>query len=149
MTTTAFKCHWSDAAMLLFPLSRPPLCRTCSRPRVRGSQGLRYYYYCPCTAQDLDESTWGTWDDDTGIEPENPACDCGYYSRLTMNSTTRALSVSCPVDECDMLAHQAVLKRQADFDSAMTSPLQQTPDDSNYVGSRPQTPEEGGRCVRF
>lgn len=135
MTTTGFKCHWSDGAMLLFPLSRPPLCRTCYRPRVRGNQGLRHYYYCPCTAHDPDGSAWGTWDDDAGIEPENPVCDCGYYSRLMINNTTRSLFVSCSVGECDMLVHRAMLERQAAFNSGITLPLQQVPGVSYYVGS--------------
>jgi len=80
-----------------FPLP-PPICRFCKwRPRYQsyvmsgnpnGNVG-KLYYICVCCKRDCrrtdpgHERGWITWDDDRGICPGNPNCDCGIPSVKT------------------------------------------------------------------
>lgn len=53
---------------------------------LNGNVG-RPYYICVCCkgagrrTHSVHERGWITWDDDRGISPSNPNCDCGIPSR--------------------------------------------------------------------
>lgn len=79
-----------------FPLRPKPSCRRCNNtPRYRSTvhplnqngNGDRPYYVCaqckenPTTASGPNGKGWITWDDNKGVAPSNPKCNCGFLAR--------------------------------------------------------------------
>ena len=91
-TTTVTRHYYQPT----FPLSPKPSCRHCHcTPQYRSTVGFtngngnggRHYYVCtecktnPKLTSSRNSKGWITWDDDKGVEPGNPLCDCGFISR--------------------------------------------------------------------
>ena len=109
-----------------FPLSHKPSCRHCHcTPEYRSTVGFtngngnggRHYYVCtecktnPRLASSRNSKGWITWDDDKGVEPGNPLCDCGFISRhdrTGVNSSTPGREFwACSTGACGYFSWQA------------------------------------------
>jgi hypothetical protein len=91
----------STARMPTFPLDEPPLCknRNCKRPCVRAITAKgRPAYGCQCQPK----GTWGTYDDDEGVSPANPACQCGYFCRKDFSAKKCQEFLKCAIGKCDV-----------------------------------------------
>jgi len=81
-----------------FPMQEKPLCPRCNyEPKFRNKASAnnpngnanRPYYICVRCKNDRNrtvsktdhERGWITWDDDRGVRPGNPDCDCAVASR--------------------------------------------------------------------
>jgi hypothetical protein len=93
-----------------FPLAQPPTCLKCccAANRVRAvrssnpiSHAGRLYYRCSHCVQKY--YTFITFDDDIGIIPSNPRCDCGYISRISRRRDGDGQFYCCPVGTCQFL----------------------------------------------
>jgi len=89
-----------------FPLAQPPTCLKCGRPGNRattiltnpiGNAGRPYYV---CSHRGHGSQTFITFDDNIGIKPSNPRCNCGYISRLSNRRGGGGKFYSCPVGSC-------------------------------------------------
>lgn len=89
-----------------FPLAQPPTCLKCGRPGKRaitannnafGNAGRPYYV---CSHSRYRSQTFITFDDNIGIKPSNPRCNCGYISRLSNKRYENSQFYCCPVGSC-------------------------------------------------
>ena len=92
-----------------FPLAQPPTCLKCGCPGNRatttltnpiGNAGRPYYV---CSHRGHGSQTFIAFDDNIGIKPSNPRCNCGYISRLSNRRYGNRQFYSCPVGSCQFL----------------------------------------------
>ncbi|KAH8696900.1 hypothetical protein GQ44DRAFT_120411 [Phaeosphaeriaceae sp. PMI808] len=102
-----------------FPLAQPPTCLKCDYPGDRmwvrpgnliGNTGRPYYV---CSHREHMGQTFITFDDNIGIKPSNPRCNCGYISRLSNRRGRHSQFYSCPVGSCQFLLNGLLLPPRA------------------------------------
>ena len=88
-----------------FPLPTPPACPVCGQPALSatvkpsslGPNSGRPYYYC----QRGHSRKFVTWNDNIGIKPGNPPCDCGLASRRDVGTSSGVIPwYSCGTKTC-------------------------------------------------
>ncbi|KAH8656756.1 hypothetical protein BGZ61DRAFT_466344 [Ilyonectria robusta] len=120
-----------DPQMPPLPLAEPPECKECGQACKRESRGRRSCWCCYCYLRN-NQPVWSTWDDTEGVEPGNPLCDCGYYSRSGTKKTGEPFK-SCAVGRCNMSDYKGWSSKKAPGPSYLTPPA--TP--SRYKGPQP------------
>ena len=102
-----------------FPLAQTPICLQCGFLGKRlmvhhgnpiGNAGRSYYR---CSSGIHESHVFITFDDNIGIIPGNPRCNCGFISRLSKGRNGDHQFCSCPVGSCRFVWNGLLLPPRA------------------------------------